>query len=128
MRANAASCAGEVVLFELLAWLQEQEQYCRAEDAPDTGCVLELLCEDSDVPAAEATAAQASGYDEASSAASCALHNSAHSILCMIRSCCIACGTSRVIHINRLFLCADVEYHHERLSLYREEIRIPGER
>ncbi|CAK0782548.1 hypothetical protein CVIRNUC_005766 [Coccomyxa viridis] len=55
---------GEVVLFELLAWLQEQEQYWRAEDAPDESCVPELLCEHFNVPTPEATAAQAPCCDE----------------------------------------------------------------
>ena len=69
MSIHAVSCAGEVVLFELIAWLQEQEQYWLAGDAADEGCVQELPHESSTVPTTEATAAQASECDEASSAA-----------------------------------------------------------
>ena len=39
MHAHPMSCAGEVVLFELLAWLQEQEQFWRAEE-----CTRRKLC------------------------------------------------------------------------------------
>ena len=77
MRVHFASCAGEVVLFELLAWLQEQEQFWRAEDAPDESCAPELLCEDFNVSTPEATAAQAPCCDEASRAAFSALCTSA---------------------------------------------------
>ena len=127
MHAHPMSCAGEVVLFELLAWLQEQEQYWRAEDAPDESCVPELLCEHFNVPTPEATAAQAPCCDEASSAAFYALRTSAYSTVGMNQSCCIACHISRVIIIGRLFIHADLEYHHKRLSLHREEVCLPGE-
>ena len=127
MHAHPMSCAGEVVLFELLAWLQEQEQYWRAEDAPDESCVPEVLCEHFNVPTPEATAAQAPCCDEASRAAFYALRTSAYSTVGMNQLCCIACHISRVIIIGRLFIHADLEYHHKRLSLHREEVCLPGE-
>ena len=131
MSTRPVSCAGEVVLFELLAWLQEQEQYWRADDALDEDCVPELLCEDSNVSTTEATAAQSSGCDEASSAAFCALPTSAYSTPCMKWLCCAACSGSSIstgqLSVDQVFCHAVVEHHQERLSLHSEEICIPGE-